>query len=389
MTGLCIQKKETDMNRLLCLGMTLVVFCGCCSKSGNSQRRLFSHFSKKQVERPSGCGCAYCKQGAQSGVQHFAEASADCGCDEIVGTIGLPTNQYVAPLPPPFQPEVEQAKALPVAKLPEPVSPPVEVVAPKTDDSQFLDSLKLEKAKDVIEDNFDNAPIIPLHAIPPITKDDLGEAAPEPVKEIEEPTRVAQVFDDSSREIVLKARPVQSHTVNDARQKAAELANKQLDRFGLPVKGRVEFKELPEMDPVAESDAHSIYYNMIKTPKSHNPKAILPSTTLDRVPPRPWINEANTSGIKHHSMVEVPITPAKLKPIQKPIEVLRMTARPTNDPDAGKAVANIRMRPVVIKKGGKVDLDDSVWQKANMASQDLHSHVPMLKASAKLITVER
>ena len=88
-------------------------------------------------------------------------------------------------------------------------------------------------------------------------------------------------------------------------------------------------------------------------------------------------------------MVEVPITPAKLKPIQKPIELLRMTARPTNDPDAGKAVANIRMRPVIIKKGGKVDLDDSVWQKANMASQDLHSHVPMLKASAKLITVER
>ena len=388
MTGLCIQKKETDMNRLLCLGMTLVVFCGCCSKSGNSPR-LFSHFSRNQVERPSGCGCDYCIQGPQSGaVQHFAEGSADCGCDEIVNTIGSPTNQYVTPLITTVPLNVEQAK--PVAKLPEPVLTP-EIVEPKSDDSQFLDSLKLEKPSKVIEDNFDNAPIIPLHAIPaPLERDNLGETDPEPVKEIEEPTRVAQVFDEPPRrEIVLKARPVQSHTVNDARQKAAELANNQLDRFGLPVKGRVEFTELPAMDPVAESDAHSTYYNMIKTNKSHDSKAILPSATLESVPPRPWINEANTSGIKHHSMVEVPITPAKLKPIQKPIELLRMTARPTNDPDAGKAVANIRMRPVIIKKGGKVDLDDSVWQKANMASQDLHSHVPMLKASAKLITVER
>ena len=434
-----ISGNETDMKRFICLGLTLAVFGGCCN-SGCKPSLLdwlrAPKFVSQRNCQESQCGCNHCADSGSNGVC-FAEVSSDCGCDvtinapEIASTVL--SDRYAdrghieIPARPPLETTISSRYKPNVAS--EFVAPKIH--EPKLDESEFLNTAKLNKSEpeevvdSVIENEVDRqleseleetVPFIPLKARPlkiiPISSKKevpspviLDEVTPEPYGQFDafiEPDvdLPAAVEITPLGPVVLKARPVQNHRVNDARVREAKnrISTRNIndvDRFGLPSNGPIHFQELPE---IGSDQSETPYYDVIKSgletseSRLNFPLFVPPEAVKPTLVPNPKAqpqSDSFTSKIKHHTLIEVPAKTTPLKAIEKPLEIMRLSARTELDPKAGKAVANFKMTSPIIRRTMNADTGSLNWDRTEVASETLHSRVPMLKASAKLITIDR
>ncbi|MFK7767617.1 MAG: hypothetical protein AB8B55_10390 [Mariniblastus sp.] len=450
------------MKRYICLGLTLVFFGGCCNsgcKTSLLDRFRSTPRSVRQVANVSQCGCSHCAQ-QQTARFATAENSADCGCEEAVSvsqSSSILVDSY-ASQPPKQQvenvarPELEPGKSsryyegkAKAASRKNDYKPEVqyEFLKPKTDESGFLTSEKLVKPLEIpvasepetnlpldivnTEIEEDDVPFVPISIIPISNKKEvptpviLDEVTPEPFEQFnmsDEPdVELPAMVEKPLGPIVLKARPVQNHRVNDARindahvndarvpvENHASVADSSaIDGFGLPVKGDVYFRSLPSLDGRQQptSQFSTSPYGAIKSRlETKSPNAITPLENLDvdsksqftPLPDDPTHRDKVTTTARNHRLIEVPAKATKLKRIPKPIEMIRLsatTAPVTNAGNGVNALANFRMESAVIKRSSDTGSFGSGLTQPEIASDKLHSSVPLLRASARLITVDR
>ena len=205
----------------------------------------------------------------------------------------------------------------------------------------------------------------------------------------EEPPKSEQeriVKSDDTGPIVLKARPVKNHKVNNQRlsnlrvpKRRAAIVTNRTDAYGLPVDSSIQFVELPPLDNSTRPRPASFQGNEVATP---------PAKHIEE-PPAKHIEEVReknkTTWLERNGMQVVESTtngPTDAEPM------LRMTAVPYNGSSSlGAAVARIKMgkKPLIIRGTVPADLDNDRLAR----EQNEQSNGSLIIPNTSLKTIDR
>ena len=156
--------------------------------------------------------------------------------------------------------------------------------------------------------------------------------------------------DTDTGPVVLKARPVANHKLNNQNvlQRGDAIATYRTDTYGLPVDGRVQFSELPPLDAGTRPRPASFQREEVVAP----PETAPPAKNIEEVDVKD-----KTTGLDNEGMQVVESTtdgPTDAEPM------LRMTAVPyAGSSSLGAAIARIKVgkTPLIVRGGYPKDLE--------------------------------